>query len=329
ALEVAELLAPVSDENRVGEDLSYDDERVQIEGAFERSVSDEDGESEVDWRGTIKMIEAQSARTKDIWLPIYLMRAGAKSGQLDFVESGALYLGGLLEEYWPDLHPQLDEYGYQGRKGPCEGLTRLGEFIRPLTSIPLLRHPRLGVYSGADFARFEANGSAEDGYGLFRAALEDVGDAGLQEILDKLDNIANGIRRADTVLTENADGDTGTNFQPTYEAIATIRRGVAAFTTATSDEEDAPAVSAVGEPGGAATKSAGFSGGIRNRDDVLKALDAIIEYYRQNEPTSPVPLALTRARDWVTADFLTVLADIAEDSLSEVKRVLLSQRVEE
>ncbi|MFS0738584.1 type VI secretion system protein TssA [Sphingomonas sp. 1P06PA] len=334
AVEVADLLAPVSDENPVGEDLSYDAERQQIEMAFESSISDDSGESDVNWRDVIALIEQQSARTKDIWLPVYLARAGARARRIETVATAAQYLGGLLESYWPTLHPQLDEYGFQGRKGPCEGLTRLGEFILPLRRIPLLRHPRLGEFSGADFERFRDNAEAEDGYGLFRAALEDAGTNALIEAIAQLDAIKDGIQRADRVLVAEADGDTGANFRATYDALDSMRRAIAQFAGGSAepgatDEPADGALAAATAPSQGGPSGPGFvAGRIDSREDVLTALDAITEYYRRREPGSPVPLALRRARDWVNADFLSVLEDIAPGGMDEVRRVLVSQKGE-
>jgi type VI secretion system protein ImpA len=55
-------------------------------------------------------------------------------------------------------------------------------------------------------------------------------------------------------------------------------------------------------------------------------LDSITDYYARREPGSPVPLVLRRARDWVTLDFLSVLEDIAPNSLEEARRVLVTGR---
>jgi type VI secretion system protein ImpA len=190
----------------------------------------------------------------------------------------------------------------------------------------LLRHPRLGEYSGLDFERFREGAEAEDGYGLFRAALEDVGEEALSQILSSLDVIVESIRRADSVLTENAGGETGTNFTATYESIASIRRSVAQFSSGDSGTDGAPAGDASGA-GASMAQAAGAEGSvggrIDTREDVLRALEAIGDYYRRREPGSPVPLALARARDWVNADFLTVLEDIAPGGMDEVRRVLV------
>jgi type VI secretion system protein ImpA len=323
------LATPVSEEAPAGPDLSYEASRQEIESAFERSISavdDEGAEDEIDWRHTIAMIEEEAAQTRDLWLAVYLMRAGARNGRLDTVEEGARLLAALCENLWDTVHPQLEDYGFQGRKGPCESLTRIGEFLNPLRRVVLIEHPRLGRYSGADFDRFRENGGAEDGYGLFQALLEETGDEPLQEVVDRLSGVADSIRRADSVMTANADGDTSTNFQPTYEAIELLRKSVAAFMRTPSEDGAGEADGAAGGGGGVGAGGAAFSGGITSRADVLRAIDAITEYYRQREPGSPVPFALRRARDWVSLDFLQVLEDIAPNSLDEAKRVLVNGR---
>lgn len=329
SVDVEALIVPVADDNPAGPDMSYHAARQEIESAFERSISDDStGGAEADWRETIRQIETQATETRDIWLPVYLMRAGAKAGQLDTVESGAELLAGLLENLWGSVHPQLDDYGFQGRKGPCESLTRLSEFLNPFRDVVLLDHPRLGSYSARDFERFRENGASEEGYGMFRALIEETSDEDLQAIVERISGITNSIRRVDVVLVAKADGDTGTNFQPTYEMLEQVRKGVAAFLQG-QPEGDAEAISGANGAGYAdAERPAGpnFSGGIDSREDVVRAMDAIADYYKRKEPGSPVPFALRRARVWVSLDFLEVLEDIAPNSLDEARRVLVNGR---
>ncbi len=52
-------------------------------------------------------------------------------------------------------------------------------------------------------------------------------------------------------------------------------------------------------------------GAIRSRQDAIRALDAVAEFFRRNEPSSPIPLFVDRAKRLVSKDFLEVLADIA------------------
>ncbi len=327
AADAEALLAPVSEDNPVGEDLSYDNGRQEIETAFDTSASGEGSASEINWRGIVSQIEDQTKRTKDLWLAGYLMRAGARMGRIDTVAQGAQFLAGLLDRYWDKVHPQLDEYGFQGRKTPLESLTRLGDFLNPLRATVLVRHPRLGEYSSNDIERFAREGESADGYGMFRAAMAEMPPEDLAAAVAQLDDVKTGIARADAIMTMNAGSDTSVNFQPTYDALAGMRKALISFMPGAAEEEDAPAAEAEGQASGAsAPASRGAPGAIESREDVLKTLDAIADYYRRKEPTSPVPLALRRAREWVNLDFLEVLQDIAPNSVDEARRVLSSNR---
>jgi type VI secretion system protein ImpA len=337
ALDIAALVAPLSDDAPSGPDLSYDDERVEIESAFEQSVSVENVEDDTtDWRGVIDRITAQAERTRDMWLPVYLMRAAAASKRFELVVDGAELLAGLVEQRWGDVHPQLDEYGFIGRKTPCESLTRTREFIGPIARVPLIEHPRLGRFTGEDLIRFREQGASADGYGMFRKVVEDMPAQELQAILARFDSLATALRRLDGVMTANAEGDTATNFKPTYDALDAIRTALVshvpgAEAAAVADlDEGWPADTGGSDTGfagggGVALSGPGFSGVIRTRDEAIRALDAICAYFAAFEPGSPVPLALTRAREWIGLDFMSVLQDIAPSSLGEAGVILRSR----
>jgi type VI secretion system protein ImpA len=338
AFDLEALLEPVSEETPAGEDLSYDSSRYELEQAFESSVSiDASGEEtqgeEIDWRRIVKSIEDQFTRSKDIWLAVYLCRAGAKSGSLETVEAGAQALAELMERYWDTVHPTLDELGLPGRKAPCDALSRRAEFLAPLERTPLLVHPRLGSFSGADLERFRSEGASAEGYGMFRAALEDLSAEALTEALTRLERIEDGFRRADKVFTGHAGGEPSPNYGPTYETLTTLKRAVQAFApSAAGESADSGAGEASYDGGGTAGANGGggarIGGRVDSREDVMTALDAINDYYRRREPGSPVPVVLERAKAWVNLDFLSVLRDIAPDALDQAKTVL-SRREQE
>lgn len=335
ALDIAALIAPLSEEAPSGPDLSYDDLRMEIEGAFERPVSADGGESDVDWRKVIDQIVGQGEQTRDIWLPVYLIRAAVFARRFDLLAEAAEWLAGLLEERWADLHPQLEEYGFIGRKAPCESLTRIADFLGPLSRVPLIEHPRFGRFTCDDIERFADQGASADGYGPFRATIEATDAEQIAALIEKFDALRNAFRRVDGLLTVNAEGDTATNFKPTHEKLDRYRNALAAVLPGQAPVEAAGDETAedAGAPGGAGGGSftaipagAAFSGSVRNRDDVVRALDAICAYYGAMEPGSPVPLLLRRAREWTNLDFMTVLEDLAPAGLEEASLVLRSRR---
>jgi type VI secretion system protein ImpA len=58
---------------------------------------------------------------------------------------------------------------------------------------------------------------------------------------------------------------------------------------------------------------------INNRNDVIRALDLLCDYYQREEPSSPVPLFLHRAKRLVNKDFMAILQDLAPDGLSQAE----------
>ncbi len=330
--DIDELLAPVADDNVAGPDLSYDQERQVIESAFEEARLADIGEGEApDWTAVIRQIEAQSAQTKDAWLAVYLARAGARAQRLDTVAKGCAYLAGLFETYWDQMHPLLEEYGFQGRKGPCESLVSIGEFIGPLRRVVLVEHPRLGRFTCDDMERFAAEGDSAENYGMFRAAIADIDQEEAALAMQRLQDIRDSIARVDAVLTANEDGDSGTNFALTYQTIDSVRRAFAQAVGLDAPAEDGEAGSGgQSDYGDSGSESAGGGSGapgqVRNRADVVRAIDTIVDYYSRQEPGSPIPVALGRIRGWVNMDFMSILNDISPNGIDDAKRVLTTRQ---
>ena len=62
-----------------------------------------------------------------------------------------------------------------------------------------------------------------------------------------------------------------------------------------------------------------LSGQITSNKDILKALDMIIAYYERNEPSSPVPLLLKRAKSLVGLNFVDIIRNLSPDAMSQVQ----------
>jgi len=329
--ELDTLLRPISEASPAGADLTYDEQRQAIVRAFDTSASGEpQSGDEIDWQQILREVEAQCELTRDIWLPVYMARAGARAGNLEAVERGALYLAALCETYWETMHPQIEDGDFQERRSACESLTSIGGFIGPLRRIPLLEHPRFGRFSGADIEDFARDGDGAEGYGMFRSALDEADAEEVAATAERLGRIREALVRVDVALCEYGGGAGGVSFQPLYAVLDSVRSGLSAFTglqpvdAASAEEQDR-----TGAPGGTAEAArVGLPGRIDSRADVIRALDAAIDYYRRREPASPVPVALSRAKSWVEMDFLAILEDIAPESLGDARRVLTSQRGE-
>jgi type VI secretion system protein ImpA len=58
---------------------------------------------------------------------------------------------------------------------------------------------------------------------------------------------------------------------------------------------------------------------VKSREDAVRALDAVAEFFRNTEPSSPVPMFCERAKRLVAKEFLDVLADIVPDAVGPAR----------
>ena len=60
---------------------------------------------------------------------------------------------------------------------------------------------------------------------------------------------------------------------------------------------------------------------INSREDVIRVLDKICQYYQRFEPSSPIPMLLQRSKRLVSADFMDIVRDLAPDALAQVENL--------
>jgi type VI secretion system protein ImpA len=54
---------------------------------------------------------------------------------------------------------------------------------------------------------------------------------------------------------------------------------------------------------------------------VARAIDRICDYYSRNEPSSPVPLLLQRAKRLATGNFIDIVRDLAPDAMGDIEKI--------
>jgi type VI secretion system protein ImpA len=121
-------------------------------------------------------------------------------------------------------------------------------------------------------------------------------------------------------------GEAGIEAAPNMEPLslqlkridAALRAQLAQHPEGTGADVEAATVSsgAGSAPGGGGVVAVGS---IASRQDAIRALEAAAEFFRRNEPSSPIPLFLDRAKRLVSKDFLEVLADVAPDALPQAR----------
>jgi type VI secretion system protein ImpA len=122
------------------------------------------------------------------------------------------------------------------------------------------------------------------------------------------------LKRLDGRMREAAGSDAAPDFSNLSMQLQRIERVLATQSAARGSNSDVPAEAT---PSQAA--AVGTPGAIRTRQDAIRALDAVSEFFRSTEPSSPIPLIVDRAKRLVSKDFLEVLADVAPDALGQAR----------
>jgi type VI secretion system protein ImpA len=133
---VAQLLQPVSAEQRCGEDLSFGPE---VDAIAQARIYDDPTLEQGEWETALKeadwpLVASRCAdmiatRSKDLRLAVWLAEALAKTRGLRGLGDGYAVLAGLCELYWTDLYPLVDD-------GDCD--QRIGNLFWLLARTPFL-----------------------------------------------------------------------------------------------------------------------------------------------------------------------------------------------
>ena len=263
--------------------------------------------------------------TKDLEIAAWYTEALVRSDGLDGLAAGARLLGGLAGQFWDNgLFPVPDEDGIPTRVAPITGLNGEGAdgtLIQPLRKLALFRRPdgaplyyyqyedSVTVAGIAETARREARLSS--GSLAFDEVETWARAAGQAHFASQRQSIAAAIAawgEMSAVLDANAGND-GPSTSRVRDLLGEIAVVVAKYAPAmpdgaaspdepAADGNDAAQEEASGgiAPGASGGIAAGASASrLATRDDMLRDLARIAEWFRKTEPNSPLAYTLDDA----------------------------------
>lgn len=322
-LAIEQLIAPISAENPCGADL----EDTQLLAAF-------DGyrlfgqmaplPAETNWREIRdKSLEAL-AQSKDLRLLAHLGAAQLRIAGLTGFAEVLTVAGRWFAEFPQALFPRVDEDAIL-RKNALNAFADRMAILDALRRQPIVSNPQLGAFSLRHFdiaagrlaptEADEAPPSEAQLLGVLAAApLEQIGplEASLGAAIEALQQVDDSMRTAH-------GHEAGPDLGPLVDLLKQIRK-ILADELALRAANATPVAAEAGDEASGGGAVIGV-GSIKTRDDAIRALDVVIAFFRKNEPSSPVPIFIERAKRLVAKDFLEVLEDIAPDGLDQAKRV--------
>lgn len=286
-----------------------------------------------DWKTVRKLARELLARSRDLRLAAYLLRAELALSGIEGLADGLHLVERLLDERWASVHPALDADDANDptlRINSLTALTDTGTVLAELKDAALVVLPILGPLTlrMLDIASGEvppSKGSEKIGLDSIDKSLADVDYVALAGAVEALTRALDSVINIETLLVRQVGSSQALNLdgltRPLKRARDFLAPRAAARAPATELVEEAPA-SSPGEgasPAGTPMRATQISGAIANRADVVRMLDKLLEYYYQHEPSSPLPLLLERARRLAPKNFMEILEDLAPDGLSQLK----------
>jgi type VI secretion system protein ImpA len=326
-LDIAKLLSPVAPEAPAGPNLEYDPAFAAIEKAAAGRPEQVIGgavtpEEPPEWNSVLGGSLELLARTKDLRVAVLTARALLYRNGVSAFTEGLALLKGLVEQFWPSLHPQLDP---DDNNDPTMRITSLAALatsgsMLALRQSPLIESRALGPVSFADL--FPAAGSPDSA--RISGVFESVELPLLEEATLALASAAADLRAIDVVF-EAQTGQSGPDFGVLLDYFNKAHLALRQRLETRKPPEAAPDASVEGAATGstaAAPPPRGLSGDILTREDVVKALDKICEYYARHEPASPVPVMAQRCKKLVTMSFFEILNELAPDGVKQAQIVM-------
>ncbi len=321
------LLAPIAGDTPQGTDIREDfaptspynrlrDARAEARDAERERDTPAPGQEVRDpapyWR-TVRDVALKTLKenAKDLEVSAWLTEALVRSHGLAGLAAGARMMGGLAERYWDDLFPLPDEYGLETRVAPVTGLNGRdgnGSLMQPLYQLTLFKRrgddTPVAIYQyqqaeklsttskerGAAFDALEKEARAADrrAFGeLYRDAW--TAREAWQEMANTLDAKAGADGPSTTAVRDLLSGilDVAKRYAPP-EVIAAVSAPPAEAPAEAAATEEAPADTVAATP-------AASPGRIATRDDALRALGEIADFFRRTEPHSPIAYTLDEA----------------------------------
>lgn len=330
AIDINELVKDLSPDSPCGENLEYDPAFGELErvarGKQEQSLGDAVVEGEPpDWRDVRKRSLDLFARTLDLRVAVYLARALLNTDGVAGFADGLSLVRALLERYWTCVHPQLDPDDNNDPTFRVNTIVTLCDRTATLLALqaaPLVSSRAMGRFglhqiqiAGGELAAPE--GEAAPDQATINAAFMDADAEEVQATAGNVTRSLGDLAAIDAFLMQQV----GSAHAPDLSALQEMLKHMQTILNShvAQPGADAPAAAGGAQTGGAQVQA--VSGEITSREDAVRMMDKISQYFERTEPSSPVPLLMNRARRLVSMNFMDILKDMAPNGVSQAASI--------
>ena len=266
-----------------------------------------------------KALEALG-KSKDIRLLAHLGTASLRTDGLAAFSHTLHVASQWLQTYWAGTYPLVDEDAIL-RRNALNCFADPMAVIDGLRRLPLAVSRQHGSFSlrDVDIATGQmqpSDGDSPPDENRIDAAFAEVPVEHLKQLQEAASTAVEAVKAIEATMSAGGGPDAVPEFNPLAAQLVKIDRLLRARL---AGREGAGALGEPGDDAAGADGQPGKVGAIRSRQDAIRALDAVAEFFRRSEPSSPIPLFLERAKRLVSKSFLEVLADIAPEALATAR----------
>lgn len=326
-VEASILVTPVSEEHPCGEDLDVNQPLVLA--AFDGyrvfgQMTPWPKDKQPDWREIRDRSLEVLGQSRDLRVLANLAAAGLHTEGLGAFGQTLEAAKTWLSTWWELAFPRIDEDAILRRNALNCFADRVA-VVDGLRRAPLLVHRQLGIFSIRDIEIAQghlAPGPDEPPRDASQldALLAALETENLQAIAGQVTAALDNFRAIEATMREHGGSEAAPDFTAPLQLLARTKI-LLDGQLATRLPADAANAGADGAAEGVRPAGIRAPGAIGTRDDAMKTLDAVAAFFRANEPSSPVPLFIERAKRLVGKDFLAVLEDVIPDSVAQAKSV--------
>jgi len=329
-LSAKELIQPVSDDLPCGENLEYDPAFQQLEAMLQTKSEQEFGDTVIpgtgpDWKGVGKQAVDLLKRTRDLRVLSYAAISQLHTDGLGAFRDALETLNACLEAFWENIYPLLDVEDNNDATMRFNTLQVLNDHkmvCEGLEHTPLIVLKGIGSFSLHDIELAEGKINADSGeevqdIAIIQGAFGDAGADSLTALGAAVGGSMEQLNRTAELWGQLAPDAAALDVDEALRSLKDIHHAIGTYApvaaAAVTGEDDG------GEGVVGTAPAAHISSAIKNRNDVIQAIDRICEYYTANEPSSPVPLLLRRAQGLVAKSFYEILEDMIPDSVAQAQ----------
>ncbi len=333
-----DLLTPISENAPCGVDITYDPAFMEMDALLLGKSETQFSEAvKPDWKIAVNRCLELFAKSKNLQVATNLCLAVLQTEGISGLSQAFRLLSGLLQTYWDTLYPQLDPGDHLDPlermnilSALCTPMGSYGDsfrFLERLHEVPLTNSPTLGRLS---YSRIHSEALPEDSSKAslqpteIEAAFRDTPADELAGTLDSIMSCIASVKEIQVFLQGIPGSEKSPDFEPLLSTLENLSADVAPH-VGTSEAPGVPGSPALqadgstGTPKPSTAPSGPMPAAIQSRNQVNHVLDLVCDYYKNNEPSSPVPLLIRRAQRMIHSSFLEIVSELVPDAENQVR----------